>query len=518
VKQYYIAISGQSPVIMTSEQIQTQLGRGIATPESLVVAVGGSQWIPLRQAFPDWFPPPLLPLPEHNHPARQAVTPAPASNLLPAGERFMTNTAETLGHAGRVVSRNGAKLARAVHAFGTRIVASNFTKADASEKERHELEHAAVPVRSVMSQNYAAWRRAMLWFASVGLVFTGFSSIVDFFQELSSETLIGGDVSAEFTQQVGKANADIINHTLRIPGIILFLDACTALIAVLAPVFVILAALKWSDVQKSRRLAWLGWLCVFIVPFLVLLFPIPALVNDNFGIHGSFFKMDGFSVDMAPLKRGLWSGVGIIFAIVTLAPHVLSVFPGILRACVTLRTLIPESPFPAWVCMVVAPLYAMLFGIIVVLALQSNHLVLAIGLGFILALPMLTLKNIRKLSQPATAEEMNDHLTAFKRKQTILQWVGVTLCLVGISSYYSQIGPWKMISTGIQLLANIFFMTVVASDFILGLMHLAHMQAKTLHRSPLYSELDRRFQDLDQVQLTEFDEPSDSLPAVEEAA
>lgn len=427
----------------------------------------------------------------------------------------MTTTAETLGQAGRIAGRNGAKLARVVHAFGSRIVASNFTRADASEKERHELENAAVPVRSVMSQNYAAWRRAMLWFASVGLVLTGFSSILDFFKGLSSETLIGGEVSPEFAQQVGQANAAILNHTLHIPGIIVLLDACTALIAVLAPVFVILAALKWSDVKKSRRLAWLGWVCVFIVPFLVLLLPIPALVNDNFGMHGSFLRMDGFSLDMAPLKRGLWSGVGIIFAIMTLAPHVLSVFPGILRACVTLRTLIPESPFPAWVCMVVAPLYAMLFGIIVVLAVQSNHLFLALGLGCILALPMLTLKNIRKLSQPATTEEMNHHLTAFKRKQTILQGAGVILCLVGISDYYSQIGLWNMISTGIQLLANIFFMTVVASDFILGLMHLAHMQAKSLHRSPLYSELDRRFQDLDQVQLTEFDESSDSLPTAE---
>lgn len=410
---------------------------------------------------------------------------------------------------------NGAKLARAVHAFGTRIVASNFTKANASDKERRELEAAKVPLCSVMSQNYAAWRRAMLWFASVGLVFTGISTIIDLFQMLSEDTFFGPGVTPEFSQQIGPANTSVLNNAMKSPGIILMLEALIALLSVLAPVFVIMAAVKWADVQKSRRLAWLGWLCVFIGPFFVLLFPIPALMNDSFGIHGSVFAMEGYSFDMAPVKRGFWSGIGVIVAIMALAPHVLSVFPGILRACVTLRTLIPESPLPGWICMLIAPLYAMLFAIIVVLALQSNHLLLALGLGFILGLPLLTMFNIRQLSKAETPDQMNAHLSSFKRKQSILQWVGLALIVAGLSDYYEQIGLWNMISTSIELVANIFFMTMVAADFVLGLMHLAHMQSKALHRSPLFPELDRRFQDLDQVQLTEFDEPNDAIPAPE---
>ena len=502
MKQYYLALPGQPPSVVTPVQIQDLVSQKVAMENSLVVEVGGSQWTTLKLLFPELFAPAPPPLPEEM--SKWLTPPPPLPPTIIEEDSFLESTVEALGEAGRRMGVHSTRLARAVHAFATRIMASNFTKAHASEQERKSLIEAKVQIRSTTSQNYAAWRRAMLWFASVGLTVSALSGTIDYFRELFDSSSLSEFIPVEITQQIGPANTNVLNNMVKNPAVLTVIRTILLLFKILAPICVIMAARQWTDVKRSRRLAWIGWLAVFIGPFFALILPIPSLMSNNYGIGGAIFNYQGVTVDLAPARLGMFSVFGMLFALVSLAPHVLSVFPGILRACITLRTLAPESPLPGWISMLVAPLYAMLFAIIVVVAAQSNHLILAAGLAFIMGLPLLTLLNVPHLSRPMKPDEMNQLLEKYKNKQSVLQWAGIILILIASGEYLERLGVWRIITTTLELVASIFFMTMVASDFILGLMRVAHEQSKSLQSSPLFPDLDRRYHDLAQVELTDF--------------
>src|SRR5207249_4454724 len=74
-----------------------------------------------------------------------------------------------LANATAFLREHGVNIASKAKTFAQRIFMSNFTVETVLPDESAALEKAAAPVKARVAQNYAAWRRAMLWFSGVGL-------------------------------------------------------------------------------------------------------------------------------------------------------------------------------------------------------------------------------------------------------------------------------------------------------------------------------------------------------------
>jgi hypothetical protein len=483
---------------------------GKVTSQTKGCAVGASSWSDLGQLLPALFAPDAKP---------------------PVDEE----EAGALGKAGHFIAEHGGEVASLAQVFMRRIFASNFVAEAALPEERAELEKAEIPVKSPMAQNYAAWRRAMLWFSGIALALAA---------------LLG------FIVGVSDAFRPIIPPALR------NLWVGIQLVNFASPVLVIVAALKWMNMRRSRRRARWGWMLQFFGPLFLLLLPIRHLTsNEDLAralIGGSYeeevkqkkeqleralptekaeiqkeladLEKQFHDNEDANIKRilatenlpqlehvrmGIAMAMGVM-VIFTLAPRVFGLFPGIVRASLTLRTLVPESPVPGYVVALIEPLFMVFILVLVVIAAQVGNALTFFGLLGMLASTLMLLREVRTLCKPMSAEAMNAHIKPLRKRLVIVGGVGILLLIVGLHDLWKEVGAWSITAAVGHLIGNIFLLTAVASDFFIGLMKFSFDQEKQMRTSPLFDDMEKRFADLAQVRMTQItdDEPAAPPPAV----
>lgn len=357
--------------------------------------------------------------------------------------------------------------------FATRILKSNFTEEKPSEAESKALLGAKVPITSPIAQNYTVWRRAVLWLAVSGLCIAAIGTAIESIPQMFNEE--------------------------QVPAISVVMFLLTGLL-IAAAILTVRAALYWTEVERSRKLARWGWLCMFLGPFLVFLLPIRLLVEDE--------------------TRGIDAqgalGVAAMFGIAaaaTLIPRVFGLFPGLLRACLTLRSLMPVSPLPGYIAALLAPLYVLLCLIALIVAEHVGSLLFFLGILGVIGSPIVLLFNVKKLATPMDAASAATHLKAMRIKMGALTGFGLLCLLISSSSIMKDVTLWQIIRFAWELLGNIFLLTVVMSDFLLGLIKHASEQETALRSSPLFPELRNRFDELDAAGLAG-DTPSSTVPPV----
>jgi hypothetical protein len=484
---------------------------GKVTAETKGCAVGASSWSDLGQLLPALFAPDAKP---------------------PVDEE----EAGALGKAGHFIAEHGGEVASLAQVFMRRIFASNFVAEAALPEERAELEKAEIPVKSPMAQNYAAWRRAMLWFSGIALALAA---------------LLG------FIVEVSDAFRPIMPPAVR------NLWVGIQLVNFASPVLVIVAALKWMNMRRSRRRARWGWLLQFFGPLFLLLLPIRHLTsNEDLARAGvaELYEQElktrteqierALPTEKAELEKELadWKKrfrekdepeaiknvlanenlpqleqarkmIAIVmggFVIITLAPRVFGLFPGIVRASLTLRTLVPESPVPGYVVALIEPLFMVFILVLVVIAAQVGNALTFFGLLGMLASTFMLLREVGTLCKPMSAEAMNAHIKPLRQRLVIVGGVGILLVIVGLHDLWKEVGAWKIAAAVGHLIGNIFLLTAVASDFFIGLMKFSFDQEKQMRTSPLFDDMEKRFADLAQVRMTQItdDEPAAPPPTI----
>jgi hypothetical protein len=379
----------------------------------------------------------------------QAPVPRPASvpgqGLAPGGTR--ARPAE-LGNRAR-------ETFRLYRLFWSRICRSDFGLIRATPEEVRALEGAARPVRSALAQDYASWRRSLLMVC----------------------ILVLGITLAFSANEIRFALLDTGRHpVMRLQSGVFFLFQVASFLLCL------IAAFRWSCIPSSKAFALIAWLVQFAGPFLVLLLPLSLFVSNQ----------------MVLLSLGLIS-------VKTLAPKVFGLFPGIIRCSLSLKTLLPESPVPGWLCMVVAPLYGLFLVLAAIAALQTSLVILGAGLLLIAVGTGVVLARSWKLLAPDTQESASIHVGKTRKIQALFQGAGIGL--VAFQVLRQADFHWEWINSVMvftfSFLGNVTLMTVVMSDFLLCMIHEGQRQSEAFSGTGFAADYRERLGQLADCGLTD---------------
>ena len=232
----YVAIDGKKEGPLSFEVVAEKFRSGQLKAENLAWKSGVSEWKPLIEICPE-----LLETPEEQEqpkkeeevaekraePEKKAVDSAPATET-PSSASGMT----------------ASGLAGTAKMFALRFIKSDFQKQSVTSKEAAQLEAANPPIHAKDAGNFLAWRRSLLWI--VGIC-TGITTLL---------SLLGlGALSGQ-------------------PSIVWFVTLLKIAGLGGASFLAILAAIFWTNVPRTRKLARFSWACMFLVPFGVALIPI----------------------------------------------------------------------------------------------------------------------------------------------------------------------------------------------------------------------------------------------------
>ena len=280
-------------------------------------------------------------------------------------------------------------------------------------------------------------------------------------------------------------------------------------IAVLLPLFAMpltswLAAKVWDQHRRSRTILLRGWLFAFLTPLMLALIPYTWRVDYT---------------NINPLQQGqvsaLLSFAGAMTVYVTLMPAVLSLIPGVLRGCLRIKALIPESILPGLFLVAATPLYILLFLVIFTTVNQiAGNGLLILGVLALLGAPLLYLINARTFTRPLRTAEEVAKIGSIQQGVMIVLGIGIALIvtyaftaelfgksLIGTEEATSLIRPWSpsLIQFPIEYVARSLFTTVLVADLFLMMNLQLWKHTKEFQASPDAASYDRLMVEIEEA-------------------
>lgn len=375
--------------------------------------------------------------------------PSEHTEKVPAWKANMLNTMSELSH---------------LPLFLKRSLSSDFYYVRANEEERKRLAGLPKPITNELGQDYAAWRRGMLWITTVTIAITlGFQTY---------ETI------------------ELMEDEMQ-PGIIQFILVVLLCLLAGATGLVNKAALAWDDLEKSRRYTRFAWLLLFLGPFVVYCLPIAPFME--------------YTTTGQRLQIG--AGAALIAAL-DLFPRIIGLFAGIIRSSLTLKTMLPESNTPGWLAVITAPLYVLFFLIALIIVIQSTisvWLVLSFT-GFILA-PIMMLTRTKTLVRSVEPKEGHLVVQQIRRTSVVCVVAGLVFFIIFVSTIDLDIPieAVDVLNIVASFLASVLLLTLVMSDLMMSLMIHAYSQQQVFRGSDMESTLAGKVGDLSDVGLGDLD-------------
>lgn len=435
---YYLNSNNEAIGPVSTATLQELRAVGAMTADTRICKEGTEEWLPFDQASslePD--------------PARGEATPPLYTRSLPG---WRTATAPALHE----------KVIGNIKVFGRRIAISNFIGEGVTEDERKVLIEAGI--NSPMSQNYLAWRRALLWFAAATLAIVVVLRIGSYFTDFDE-----------------------------LPGILQFVMVVLFVAQIATCGLAALAAVRWSRVESTRSLARFSWFCLFLVPLLLFLIPV-----------GRFIGADDFANEQERL--GFIATIGILYSL-SLLPKLIGLFPALIRSSLTLKTLLPESPMPGWIAVIIAPLYALFLAVVLVVVVQVENLWLSIAIGALTLSPTRIVLCAGRLVQPCDEKQAMANVTQVRRSTWILNGIGlaagIAFAIEILTKYENDITAGNILEFACSIAGSFLLLTVVTSDLLIGLFKVAFDRERTMRDDGLEDRLQSRFTDLEALGLTD---------------
>lgn len=240
------------------------------------------------------------------------------------------------------------------------------------------------------------------------------------------------------------------------------------------PLAALAVACCWTRLKLSFQILLVGFLIAFFVPMLVALCPWSWWGEPE--QHVTLDQDPGLYLQL--MAEGLLEGAA---QMVLLLPTVLSLVPGVQRACLRVKTLVPESMLPGWFLVAAAPFYA-LFLLVIFIAISqiTSESLLLISMFLLVAAPFIYVFRADVFAKPLTSE------ADFLRMRRVQQVVsGVTavaglllvvylapqqyldIHLVGLDVQTSLLGPLDIAGFLLEFIGRSLFMTVLGADLFM---------------------------------------------------
>jgi hypothetical protein len=348
------------------------------------------------------------------------------------------------------------------------------------------------PADGLVLERQLAWRRSVLILV---IVFTSLTAGID-----TTTRLIGGPVdSFSFVLRLDPEEAAATQTWFGDLCDLLWLLSFYAM-----PVAAVLALLLWTRPKASRSVLAAGWCASFLVPVAIALTP-----------WGWWTAEEASAAASARLVRqservaeGLVWGS---YYVLVLSPAVLALVPGLLRACVRIKLLLPESTLAGWFLVAAAPFNGLLVLVTVVaLAQVAPSPLLVAGMLLWLAAPLAYLFRARTFVRPLRAPE---DLRGLARVQAVAwaliaassvcliayltSWQVAGRRLVGLEPATSFLRPWEVVRYVLDFLGRSLYVTVLGADLLLRATLSAWRHEREFRQAEGMKEYDQLMEKLD---------------------
>ena len=296
---------------------------------------------------------------------------APTAQVAEAGDPhpveaehgMVEGAAEAAVEAAEVVGRAAMASAGFVQTHASRAMSRNLRTVLPTAAEWPVLDRRGVKEMTV--RQFLVWRRSWLYFLLPAAIVSGVIHLVWLFFDDST------NLSKELTK----------TGTVVLVG--------TQLVQTLGyPVATALAVHWWARQRASRWALAAGWAASFLLPFAVAMIPFHYFAK-SFGVEqAEAFGGAALATELDVGEQFIYGLAGAAFYLVTVVPIVLSIIPGVLRACVRIKSVLPESIVPGWFLVLAAPMYAMVLMLAFIAVNQvAGNLLLIVGVLLLMAAP-----------------------------------------------------------------------------------------------------------------------------------
>jgi hypothetical protein len=259
------------------------------------------------------------------------------------------------------------------------------------------------------------------------------------------------------------------------------------------PASSLLAAACWARPRASRSVLLAGWAAAFLVLVAVALAPWDWRYAEPAGRPVQRFER---------IAEGAAWG---LYYVAVLSPAVLALVPGLLRACVRVKMLLPEAVLPGWLLVAVAPLNGLLVLVtFVALAQVTPSPLLLGGMLLWLAAPLAYLAGAGLYTRPLSSA---DELRGARRVQAAAgvlalasaacliayaaTWEGFGLRLVGFDAQTSLLRPLQAVRDALDFAGRALLVTVLGADLLLRATLSAWRHERAFRSGPAAAAFDR---------------------------
>ncbi|HEV7405703.1 MAG TPA: hypothetical protein VGO11_22355 [Chthoniobacteraceae bacterium] len=270
------------------------------------------------------------------------------------------------------------------------------------------------------------------------------------------------------------------------------------------PFTALVALLLGNRLTASYRVLLAGFLFSFFVPILVELCP-----WSWWGIHEPTLSPGENPLAFAKEKaEGLFEAVG---AIAGLLPAVLSLVPGVVKGCLRVKTLLPQSMLPGWLIVMAAPLYGLfLLAIFVALDQFTSQPFILAGFGLVTASSLVYAFRPSAFTRPLITPEDFSRMKNVQRVVGLLTAAGGLLLLgylltreflgvhlLGTDQKTALMRPIDVVEFLFETIARGMFVTALSADLFLRANLNSWKHQRALAASPAAAEYDAAMEAMD---------------------
>lgn len=286
----------------------------------------------------------------------------------------------------------------------------------------------------------------------------------------------------------------------------MFADSVHLVSLYAVPLATIAALSWWIRFRLTFRILVIGWAFSFFMPMLIALCPWswwgyvePSAAPGKQGPQYYTAMIEGFL-----------EGIDYLIA---LLPTVLSLIPGVQRACLRVKTLLPESMLPGWFLVAAGPLYA-LFLLVVFVAINqiASNPVFCVGMFFLVASPMVYVVRAELVTRPLIDDDDRRRMRRIQRIASGLTILGCIILiaylttrkvlgiqLVGLNPETSLLRPMDVLEYALEFVGRLLFMTVLGADLFMRMNLAAWNNFGRFMRSDKVADYDRVMRAMERI-------------------